>query len=779
MTLSRRYLIGSVAGAAAGAVASKAALKAASELTALTSVPIRPPRGAEASQTGICTECPAGCGTRVRTVGDRAVFVGGNPEHPLNRGGLCPRGLASLQGHYHPDRLLGVLERPEKASEPIAVDWDMALQRLSGALTELRESGRPERLGVLHEKRNDPFDRLVGDFLRTFGSPNDLVLDPVPAELRSAWRRSHGPTGALAYDIERAGMVLGFSADLFEGFGSPGYALHAFGRFRQRARANRGRWVQIEPRLSVTGSRADDRIAIRPGTEGIFALGLAYVLLAERLYDADFVATHVTRFEGYVDDGGRAQQGFREWVLENFYVSRVSQQTGVAAEVIIDLARQLPRYAPTVAVPGRAAALSTHGEWSCWAIHCLNALLGSIGVEGGVLEPLPPPFGSDDVSALDSIATAGVSHQRFDHDLAGALADGVDLDPITGLLRSDIAAPPLDVLVVVDCDPVALSAAPARMVEVLGSIPLVVVLTAHANETTTYADLVLPAPSSLERWDMVANPPLTPYTVCGLRRPVLDPRGDTRHPGDVLLGLAGDLGDPTAAIARWDGYEGCLRSSVDGLYEARRGDVFGIELDASYTRLMQSAGLWTPAYRTAAQLWAQMQERGGWWDPTPLAGEQRRMLQTPSGRFDIAPRDKPSAVASAHDDDYPLLLFPFEMLAVAHGRFNDAPCLKSLSGPHFDGPMRGWVELNPETAAELGLDEGEQVMVESEFGVAEARVRLYEGLEPEMAAMPLGMGRTVGRWSSNWGANVLALVGAPQGDGSRGQYSTFVRVRRA
>ncbi len=774
MTLSRRYLIGSVAGAAAGAVASKSALKAVSQLTALTSIPIRPPRGPEAFQTGICTECASGCGTRVRTIGDRAVFVGGNPEHPLNRGGLCPRGLASLHAHYHPDRLRTVLERGDNAGELTPTDWDSALGRLSTELTALRESGRPERLGVLHEKRNDPFDRLVGDFLHAFGSPNDLVLNPVPVELRSAWSRSHGPGGDLAYDIERAGLVLGFSADLLEGFGSPGYALHAFGRLRERPQTSRGRWVQIEPRLSVTGSRADERIAVRPGTEGIFALGLAYVLIAERLYDADFVTTHVIGFEDSTDDEGATRQGFREWVLENFYVSRVSQQTGVPAETIMGLARQLPRYAPTVAIPGRAAALSANGEWTCWAIHTLNALLGSIGVEGGVLEPLPAPYGSGDAVEPDSIAAAGLSRPRFDHDLATGLAAGVEPDPIAGILNSDATAPPFDVLVVVDCDPVALSPAPDQMIAALGRIPLVVVLTAHANETTAYADLVLPAPSSLERWDMVANPPLTPYTVCGLRRPVLDKRDDTRHPGDVLIGLAGGLGDPTAAVAQWDGYEGCLRASVEGLFEARRGDVFGIELDASYTRLMQSAGLWTPSYRTSGQLWTQMQERGGWWDPTPLTGEQRRMLQTPSGKFDIVPRYKPAALAIALDEEYPLLLFPFEVLALAHGRFNDTPFIRSLSGPHFDGPMQAWVELNPETAEESGLHDGERVVVESEFGEVAARLRVYEGLEQGMAAMPLGMGRTAGRWSGGWGVNALALVGTPPG-----QYSTPVRVRRA
>lgn len=781
MKLSRRFFVGSVAGAATGAVTSNIALRATSELTALTSVPIRPPGGAEGFHAGICTECASGCGTRVRTIGERAVFVGGNPNSPLNRGGVCPRGVASIQEQYHPDRFQAPLQRAGKGNDLQPTDWSTAKGRVAAALSALRSDGVPARLAVMHEARNDPFDGLVDNFLRAFGSPNHLRIEALPPALRAAWALTQGATGPLAYDIERAGMVVGFSAGLLDGFGSPGYSQHAYGELRRRAQTGRGRWIQIEPRLSVTASRADEWVSLRAGTEGVLALGLAYVLLAERLYDQEFVESHVNGFEPYVDAEGVAQLGFRDWVLENFYVSRVSEQTDVPAETIIRLARQLPRYAPTVAVAGRAAALHENGVWNCWAIHCLNALLGSIGIEGGVLEPLSVPFDRGPVVVPDSVALSGLQSAPIGHELAAELPNGVAPDPVTALLSAGEGAPPLDVLVVVECDPIALSPDPGRLARILERIPLVVVISPHDSETAALADVVLPSPGCLERWEMVGNPPLTPYTVCGLRRPVVEPRGDTRHPGDVLIGLAQSLGEPLAAAVPWSDYEACLKASAVGLFEARRGDVFGPEFDANYTRLMQRAGLWTPAYGNAAELWDLMQERGGWWDPLTYTGERRRMLRTPTGRFDLSPRQEAEIWSSAPDRDFPLLLFPFETQAVAHGRFNDMPLLRTLSGPHFDGPMPAWVELHPETAEELGLHDGDVVVVESESGSVQARLRLYEGVKDGLAAMPLGFGRTRGRWANGWGANVLSLIATPEliHGGDVSQYNTRIRVRRA
>lgn len=787
MKLSRRGFIGTAAGAAAGAATSKGLLLGASQLTALTSEPLYPPRGPERFATSLCGECAAGCGTQVRLIGERAVYVGGNPFHPLNRGGVCPRGLAGLQAHYHPDRLTAPRKRAgESASgEFTTVGWEEALAAIAAQLAELRREGKPHRLGIIYENGGNTLSHMIARFLTAFGSPNDLGIHPLPAALRAAWWITQGHDGGIGFDLERSRLILSFGANLLEGWGSPGFQLRAFGSFRRDRDDDRGRLIQIEPRLSVTGSKADEWVAIRPGTEGVFALGLAHVLLTERLYDRSFVETHVYGFERWRQSDGSERPGFREWVLENYPLSRVSEETEVPAGTLLRIARSLPRNAPAVAIAGRAAALSGSGVGICWAIHALNALLGSVDREGGVLVPLEVPYTIDQPPRPDAVAAAGLRRPRIGSTGEGRIIPEITPSPLADLVAaSDDAEPPLDVLLVVECDPVALSPAPERIRKILDRIPLVVMLGGHLNETTRHAHLLLPTPSGLERWDDAATPPLVPFTVCGLRHPVVKSSGETRHPGDVIIALAHMLGDVVAEAFPWVNYLSALRENLNGLFTAQRGDVFGSVLEERWARLMQRAGWWSPSYRSAEDLWTRMQERGGWWDPYYYQGEWRRVLNTPSRRFDLSPRftisGRSSTPGDSDSDPYPLILYPFEVLFLKHGGFIDMPTARSLMGPHFDGPMEGWVEVHPDVAERSDLREGDRVRVESVHGAVEARLKIYDGLHPTLAAMPLGMGRTVGRWTAGWGANPLALVDgeAVPTTGEPAEYGTCVRITR-
>jgi len=247
----------------------------------------------------------------------------------------------------------------------------------------------------------------------------------------------------------------------------------------------------------------------------------------------------------------------------------------------------------------------------------------------------------------------------------------------------------------------------------------------------------------------------------------------------VILELSRMVGDPVAAAMPWDGYMACLRTSVNGLYAAQRGDLFGPEIEEAWTRLMQGAGMWSPTYGSSEELWDQLQEDGGWWDPVTYTGEWRRFLRNASGRFDLTRGpERVETDTEAADEEFPLLLYPFEVLSMAPGEFVDTPFLKTLSGPHFDAPVEGWVEIHPQVAEELGVEDGDRVRVESSEGAVEVRLRLFEGMQPSIAAMPLGFGRTMGRWAGGWGANPLSLI-EPRQDPTTGdlyEYATRVRI---
>ncbi len=775
MEMNRRGFLGAAAGAAAGAASSKALLKGTSQLVALTSDPIRPEGGPERFVTGFCSECDAGCGTLIRLVGDRPVFVSGNPLHPANRRGLCPRGLASLQAHLHPDRLLEASARSDKQQPRTAVATDEAVRLLAERLRALRAAGTPDRVGILHRDESGPLNDLIVRFLQAYGSPHDLRLSCVPHALRAAWWLTQGRAEGIAYDIERAGMVVSFGAALLEGWGAAGYNHRAYGHFRRRR--PRGRLVHIEPRRSVTAVQADTWLRIRPGSEGVLALGLAHVLLTEKLHDVRFVENRTTGFEQWHDARGNARPGFRTFVLENYHVDLVAERTGLSTDEIVSLAREMAATRPTVAIPGGAVGARADGLWSCWAIHCLNALLGSVGREGGVLVPLPAPLTPLPEAERDAIAQVGLRRASLSVPPESAPVP-LARDGISALLAA-AQRPPLDVLIVIECDPVAEAPSPARLRALLDAIPFVVVLAQHPSETTSHADLLIPVPSSLERWDLLGNAPLTPFSSATLRRPVVQPRSQAlRHPGQLLLELAGELGGTVRATLPWQDYEQLLRRCADGIVAAQRGDLFGSETEERWLRMMQGAGLWSPSYRSAEELWRGMQERGGWWDPLTYPDEWRRLLPRDDSRFDLAPRLRPIRVPIGDDPEFPLTLYPFPILAAPSGRTVDLPFLRVLGAPLSAEPLDSWVELHPDDARKEGLIDGQRVRVESRVGSVVTTLRLQEGLEPGLAAMPLGLGRSVGRWARGWGVNPLALIEFQPDEpaATAARYVTAVRV---
>src|SRR4030042_5992315 len=228
----------------------------------------------------ICGQCRGGCGIMVRVIDGWAVNIAGNPLHPVNRGTLCPKGIAGLQGLYDPDRIRSPLKRVGKRGEgrwqPIS--WDEAIQLITGSLQDLRQKGEPQSLVVMGGRYRGLMRSLWERFLEAFGSPNyidnQFQWEGMPIE---GLFLTQGLYSSPAYDLENAQYLLSFGAGLLESFWSPVQALKAYGYFRRGRPGQRGKLVQIEPRLSVTGITADEWIPIQPGAEGILALGIAHM----------------------------------------------------------------------------------------------------------------------------------------------------------------------------------------------------------------------------------------------------------------------------------------------------------------------------------------------------------------------------------------------------------------------------------------------------------------------------------------------------------------------
>lgn len=268
-----------------------------------------------------CQECEAGCGTMVRVMEGRAKKIEGNPKHPVNEGKLCARGQAALQGLYNPDRLQGPLRREGQRGQgqfrPITWEEGLAewVEQLGTHTGKSAMVARPMS-GTLASLLTTMMDSLSGRLVM-YESTGEQTL-------RTANHLSFETHALPYYDLANADYLLSFGAPFLEHWLSPVSFGVAYGKFRQGRPLVRGRFIQAEPRLSLTASNADQWIPLRPGTEGLLAMGIGQVLLRDGL--TGLSSFHRPSFH----------QTFSAFSLED-----ISANTEVSQEVITQVAHEL------------------------------------------------------------------------------------------------------------------------------------------------------------------------------------------------------------------------------------------------------------------------------------------------------------------------------------------------------------------------------------------------------------------------------------------------------
>ena len=290
-----------------------------------------------------------------------------------------------------------------------------ALSALSAQLSELRAKSLAHTVAILGGQYRGSRDALWRRFAEAYGTPNYIrVRCLAPEKPALAHQLMQGVTTPLSYDLGEAQFILSFGAGLLEAWLGPVHVSQAFARLRRSGERPRGRFVQADPHRSPTAVKADRWVPIVPGTDGILALGIANVLIREDLYDKGFVDQHTFGFGDWIDQRGEAHEGFKNFVLREYGLITVSTATGVPIRTILEIARDLGTTKPAVVVGERGPAYGPDDVHTRMAIHSLNALIGSIGVRGGLLiqgelplSPLPPV-------RQDEAAARGAEHPRID-----------------------------------------------------------------------------------------------------------------------------------------------------------------------------------------------------------------------------------------------------------------------------------------------------------------------------------------------------------------------------
>lgn len=665
-----------------------------------------PPPVTTETRLGVCNLCEAICGVELTIergpTGTRVTSIRGNADDPLSRGHICPKGVALADVYADPDRLRRPVRRV--GEEWVEIGWDEALDLAAdGLASAVNDHGR-DALGIY---LGNPSAHSLGamthgiGLIRSFRTRNKFSassVDQIP----------HMYVGMLMFghqlllpvpDLDKTSYFLVFGANPMASNGS----LMTVPDFPNRVRelkARGGRMVVFDPRRTETAKVATAHHFIRPGSDALVLLAMVHTLFAEDL----------TTPPDYVDNLVALQR-----VVAPYTPERAAAVSGVPAEVIREVARDLAR-ADGAAAYGRVG-LSTQGFGSIcqWAINLLNLLTGNFDRVGGVLFPEP---------AIDAAKNGllGRGHYGVWRSRVRGLPEfGGELPVAT--FREEIETPgdgQIRAVLTLAGNPVLSTPDGRRLGEAFEGLDFMASIDIYLNETTRHADVILPPTTALERdhYDLVFHM-LSVRNTARFTPAVLDREPGALHDWEIARELA------RRVTAR-------LRDKKP--LPARLVDRARLALSpTAIVTLLLALGRKTSM--------RQLRKHPEGVDLGPLRPTMPARLSTPDKRIDLAPAPLVADLGRL-DVELP---GPAGDELVLIGRRHQRDCNSWMHNSErlTRGRPRHQLLMNPDDLAARGLADGARVRVSSRVGDVEVEVAAADDMMPGVVSLPHGYGHQV------------------------------------
>ena len=668
------------------------------------------PSGFTGTRLGVCNLCEAICGLRVTFTDGEVTGIRGNPEDPLSRGHVCPKGVSLADVHADPDRLRRPVRRVGTGEDARweEMEWDEALDLVADRLAATsREHGR-DAVGVYlgnpnaHSLGSATHGTAFVRSLRTRNRFSASSVDQVPHQFL-AWQMFGHQLLLPVPDIDRTDLFLVIGANPMASNGS----LMTVPDFPHRVRAlheRGGRMVVVDPRRTETAKVADEHLFVRPGSDAALLLALVHVLLREDLVSAPAYVDHLEDLPGLVAD---------------FTPELAERVSGVPATDVERLARELAA-ADSAAVYGRLG-VSTHGFGSIcqWAVTLLNVLTGNLDRDGGVMFPEP---------AIDTVGRRIVSPGHHDvwrsrvrdlPEFAGEL-------PVSAL-REEIETPGegrIRAMVTIAGNPVLSTPDGRRLADALDTLDFMVAIDIYLNETTRHADVVLPVTTALERdqYDLVFHG-LAVRNTARFTPALLPKEKGTRHDWEVFGALArrlsARLGKKLPLRARLQQRARMTASPRLLLPLLLRGNRYGLT-------------------------WRALRRHPEGVDLGPLRPCLPERLQTADKRVDLTPALVVDDLARlrASLESTPTTAAD-ELLLIGRRHARDCNSWLHNTDRLTRGRPRHQLLAHPDDLSARGLADGDVVTVSSRVGSVEVECAASEDLMPGVVSLPHGYGHAL------------------------------------
>ncbi|HSM65525.1 MAG TPA: molybdopterin-dependent oxidoreductase, partial [Ilumatobacteraceae bacterium] len=693
-----------------------------------------------------CPLCEASCGLEITLEpdgagGEQVKRIRGDRQDVFSKGFICPKGSTLKHLHEDPDRLRTPMVKRDGAHVPVSWDeaWAFIDERLGEVIARHGRGSLAAYVGnpTAHSLSAMTFSRVLLTGLGTRHRFSASTVDQMPRHVASGYVFG-SPVAIPVPDLDRTDHLVIIGANPYASNGSVCTAPDFPGRI-EAMRARGGKLVVIDPRMSRTAAEADEWVAVRPGSDALLLAAVANTLFADGLADpGSHVADHVAGIEEL------------RQALAQFTPEFVAEATGVGADTIRRLARELAA-APSAAVYGRIGTTTTEfGSTASWLIDVVNVLSGNLDRPGGSMFPTPVAGGATTRGKPGSGRgfTVGRGHSRVSGhpEVMGeypvsVLAEEI-LTPGDGQIRA---------LVTLAGNPVLSTPNSDQLAGALDELDFMVSIDLYLNETTCHADVILPPPSQLQRshYDLLLLQ-FAVRNVANYSPPVLPLEAGQPDEWEIIAkftsiaqGLGVDVDPSLVDDAALDALVRGAVSSEHSPVAGRDADELLAELSADGRRgpermldFMLRTGPFGDGFGADPDGTSldDLLDRPHGRDFGALVPRIPEILRTPSGRIELAPApliaDLERLVAAVDElAGRGLVLVGRRHLRSNNSWMHNIPVL-------VKGRARCTLQVHPDDAAELGLVDGAAATITSRVGSVTAPVEVTDGIRPGVVSLP-------------------------------------------
>jgi anaerobic selenocysteine-containing dehydrogenase len=672
-------------------------------------------------------DCPSCCSLVVTVEAGRLTSVTGNPEHPFTRGVICGKVREYAERVHSPLRVLTPLRRvgPKGAGEFAPISWDEAIDTIAGRWRAIiARDGGEAILPFSYAGSMGQVQFFAGHPLFHALGASRLERSICTSTAYAGWRATVGAvTGNDSEQMVGAELVILWGVNA-------SYSTINVMTLVKEARARGAYVVAIDPYRTPTAQQADEHLMVRPGTDAALALAIMHVLVAEDLIDRDYIARATLGFERLTEH------------LAAYAPAAVAPIVGLDADAIVRLARRYGRTPRTFIRIGIGISRHDNGGMTCRTLACLPALTGAYAdAHGGALLSTGGAYGFD-YSVLERPDLMPTPAPRT-----------INMIQLGRALTDREMTPPVRALYVYSSNPAAVCPNQTLVLKGLAREDLFTVVHEQVmTDTAHYADLVLPATTSMEHLDLYRS---FGQLTLQLAKPVLPPQGEAKSNWEAFGLLARAMGVAQSHYAKGD--EGLIRE-------------FLAKGDASVRSIT----------------WEQLARDG--WARVALPSPYRPFADgapTPSGKVEFYSAwlerhglpALPTYVPLAEGPERRDLTarFPLQCLVPPNRFFLNSSFSQSALLRRRQGTATAM--LAPADAAARGIGEGDTVLVESARGSARFAARITDATRPGVVVIE-------GIWWHRFhpggrGVNVLTSDRVADLGGGPAFHSNLVQVHKA